>query len=279
MSEPLTREERDALLRRLSDIDQRLYPPDEADEPDRRERARLEDLELATLGEYADRLPRIAMSRCPFTGRVLQRAFDPFGMDGPWWHKERTFTPDEPGAPPTFKVLLGAVSFGDREPEEATEDVLPGPDLPFVVPRLLQLPGMVAVVSRITMETGDQAYPIAYFSQEEIDPSQLHQFWGRSELWLNTVGGGDGWVVKNDPWDFELAPWIERGKLRWIVPGDGELEVLGGDPASCPYVGLSGDRLDQLVVDGERETRPTPSGEPPQPFELDEEAEEDEEEE
>lgn len=276
MSEPFTRAERDEVLRRLREIEARLYPEDDAREPSPRERARLEDQELALLGEYADRLPRVTLSRCPITKQALRRSIDPFGLDGPWWWRDRTFTPDEPGPPPTFRVLLGTLDLRGRAPAEATEDVQPGPPVPFVVPRLLGLPGMVAVVSRLTLETGDVAHPVAYFSSAEIRPGDLHQFWTRPELWFKTEQGGDGWIVKNDAWDFELAPWIEAGKLFWIEPGDAGLTLLGhGSGRPCPFVGLAGERMAQVIAAGERDLEDPPNGEPPAPFEM--EGEEDEE--
>jgi hypothetical protein len=273
MSESLTRPQRDELVRRLQALDARLYPGDPAAEPSHRERARLEDEELALLGEYADRLPRVAMSRCPLSGALLRRSFDPFGLDGPWWQLDRTFSPDEPAAPPTFRVLLGALDLRGREPAEVTEDVLPGPDAPFVVPRLLELPGMVAVVSRLTLATGDLAYPVAYFSSEEIPFASLHQFWTRPELWFKTDSGDDGWIARNDAWDFDLPRWIEAGKLWWIEPGDERLVVHGHDAGRpCPYAGLPGERLPQILAAGTRDTDDPPSGSPPAPFEIDEDA-------
>ncbi len=284
MSEPLTRAERDDLLRQMREIDARLYPDDEDQEPSPREETRLEERALVLQGEYADRLPRVLMGRCPFTGAPLKRCFDPFGLDGPWWGKGRTFKPDEPKPPATFRVLLGALDLRGRVPSEAIEEVIPGPGVPFVVPRLLELPGMVAVISRLTLATGDLAYPIAYFSQSSIAPEVLHQFWTRPVHWFKTAEGGSGWIIANDIWDFELAPWIEAGKLFWISPGDADAKVHGRDSGvPCPYLGLPGERMQQTLSDGECELSDPPNGEPVSPFEAgeeeDEEPDEDEEEE
>ena len=264
MSEPFTRQERDALLARIRTVESELYPQD-GPPPHRPAQARLRDTYYALVGEYSDRLPRVVMSVCPFTGAVLKRAFDPFGYDGPWWQKDRTFTPEEPAAPPTFKLILGAVNLGGRKPAEAGETVLAGPDAPFVVPRLLGLPGMVAVIHRIELESGDVAWPIAYFSSEEISPSRFHQHWTRPELWFKTESGSDGWLVKNDPWDFDLAPWIEKGQVRWVASVGTKLEAV--NTGTCPYVGLPGDHLPQVLSGGERELDEAPSGEPVEPFE------------
>lgn len=265
MSEPFNRDERNALLARIRDVEAQLYPPG-GPLPPRPLQARLRDTYYALLGEYSDRLPRVVMSVCPFTGAALKRSFDPFGFDGPWWQKDRTFTPEEPAAPPTFQLVLGAVDLRGRKPAEALETVLAGPDAPFVVPRLLGEPGMVAVIHRLEMATGDVAWPIAYFSGEEIPPWRLHQHWTRPELWFKTESGDSSWVIKNDTWDFDLAPWVAKGQLRWVASEGAKLVAVGA--GNCPYAGIGGDHLPQELSGGERELGDAPSGEPVEPFEL-----------
>jgi hypothetical protein len=266
MSEPFTREEREALLVRLRAAEAALYPSD-GPPPPRPERPRLRDALYALRGEYSDRLPRVLMSVCPFTGAPLKRCFDPYGFDGPWWHKDRTFTPEEPAAPLTFRVLLGAVQLNGREPAEAKDMVLAGPDAPFVVPRLLNLPGMVAVIHRLELATGDVAWPIAYFSDEETAAVRLHQFWTRPELWIKNENGSDLWLVKNDVWDFDLAPWIEKGKVNWLIPGTETPEIADAGSGPCPYAGLPGEHLPQVLSGGALELDEAPTGEPVKPFE------------
>lgn len=266
MSEPFTRAERDDLLTRIRGVEAELYPK-EGPPPHRPLQARLRDTYYALLGEYADRLPRVIMSACPFSGVPLKRSIDPYGFDGPWWHKDRTFTPAEPTPPPGFQVILGAIDLRGRKPAEAADMVLAGPDAPFVVPRLLELPGMVAVISRLQLDTGDVAWPIAYFTSEEISPAALHQDLTRPERWIKNADGAELWLVKNDTWDFDLAPWIERGKVRWIDPARPKLQVLGPEDGPCPYVGLPGDHLPQVLSGGERELDEAPTGDPVQPFE------------
>ena len=276
MSEPFTREERDRCVARVRETEAAAYVPNDPEKP----RApllvaRALDAYYAVVAEYADRLPRTVLGACPFTGKPLLRSFDPYGFDGPWWHTVRTFAPDEPGAPSTFRVLLGAVDLRGRVPVEATNSVIAGPGAPYVVPRLLEMPGMVAVVHRVEMATGDIAYPIAYFSRDEIHPSKLHQPWTRPDLWFKAESGDSVWTMKNDVWDFDLAPWIERGQLAWVEPGSDPVRVLdhrSGRP--CPYVGLPGVRMQQLIAKGAVSLMDPPDGEMPVPFEMDDEGEE-----
>src|SRR5262245_45399878 len=266
MSEPLTRTERDALLERIRELDRALYPGEDRQEPVGERRARLKENYYQLFVEYGDRLPRVVMSACPFTGAPLRRAWDPWGLDGPWWFKTRIFRIEEPVAPPTFRVLLGALALGERLPVESRDEVTPGPEIPFVVPRLLELPGMVAVISRLDLATGDVAYPIGYFSEEDIPDHRLHQPWLRQDLWFKNKSGGTSWLIANDPWDFELAPWIERGKLRWIRTGDAESRVVGPESGACPYLELEGERAPQAISGGERELLEPPDGTQVDPF-------------
>lgn len=262
----LTRPERDALVRRIRDLEAGLYPPTEAPQPTEHERDLLRESYYLALGEYFDRLPRVLMSVCPFTGEPLRRAFDPWGLDGFWWHQRPLAKIEEPAAPPTFRVLLGALSLAGRGPSEAVETVMPGPEVPFVVPRLLALPGMVAVVHRLALETGDVAHTIGYFSEEEIPPELLHQHWLRADLWFKDEEGDPGWLIANDAWDFELAPHVAAGALRWVREGPDGPEVAGAADGPCPYAGLEGERRPQAIAGGEREWLEPPSGEPFDPF-------------
>jgi hypothetical protein len=262
----MTAMERKALLDKARDLDRQLYPANTAQMPEGRERSIIEEAYFRVAAEYADRLPRVPMSVCPHTGDIFRKSFDPWGVDGFWWHKDREVDIEEPVPPPTRKVLLGALHFHGRTPKEAAESVLPGPEVPFVVPRLLELPGMVAVISSLKMHTGDTAYPIAYFSTETIEHPYLHQFWLDEDYWFEQ-DGKSGWLIANDIWDFDLEPWIRRGKLRWTdIEGD-TMKLVEPKAGNCPFINLPGDRQPQSVGGGVRELLDLPDGTPVNPYE------------
>jgi hypothetical protein len=262
----LTRSERDALVRELRRVEGALHPPEGEPAPTRRESARLWEAWYRAAGEYADRLPRVVMGASPFGGAALKRAFDPFGLDGPFWWRDRPFAIDEPDAPPHFKVMLGALALNKRSPDETLDEVIPGPEVPFVVPRLLELPGMVAVIAKLECETGDTAYPISYWSPETIATESLHQPWLRQELWTEE----GAWLIQTDPWDFDLERWIALDKLAWFDAATGR--VLGhGSGERCPYLDLPGDRAPQSLSGGERNVLELPDGQTIEPFPADDE--------
>lgn len=187
---------------------------------------------------YYDGLPRVVMSCCPFCGKPLVRTFDPFGLDGLWWQPD--VTPEEPPTCPHFCVLGGAVNYQGLPPRGGNQEVIPGPEIPFVYPRLLALPGVVAVISWLPMENGYLAYPIGYFAEKRPPGEQLVAGWRhRHHEWRDQLGTY-GSRYENDKWDFDLRPWLMQGKIRWTAPGS-DRTVLSDEPwEHCPYLDLPG---------------------------------------
>ena len=270
MAEPFPKEERDALLARAAERWARLYPRD-APPPDEPERVRLRESYYQGLAEYADRLPRRVLGASPFTGEPLLRSFDPFGFDGWWWHVDVPVEIQEPRPPQGFQVLLGALTLKRPAPAEAVKPVMPGPDVPFVVPALMALPGMQVVVSRVELPSGDIAWPISYWSPEEIPPQKLHQPWCRNTFWFTLPSGQVGWSIANHPWDFDLRKWAQAGKLAWAdvatVP-----PAVRRDDLEFLY-DMPGDRRPQLFQQGRRILLPLPDGTTVIPFGEPEEGE------
>ncbi len=263
----LDRKQRDEIVQRIYSLEASLYPADEADELPDEERPRVRERMYAALAEYADRLPRMRLSVCPYCQTPLKRTFDPFGLDGPWWHLDVQVKYEEPSPCEHFRVLLGALYFGGREPVEAKDEVRPGPEAPFVVPALLALPGMICVVGRIKLATGDSAFPLAYFCNQPTRPAQLHQPWLRNMFWFKTDSGDTGWATANSLFEFELGTFVQNGQLRWVnleEPGD---RVYGRDDGPCPFDGLPGDHERQQVGAGKRALLGLPTGEILAPFE------------
>ena len=263
-----TQEVRDSLVAKIASLKDDLYPERRGlAPPNEKTKNRLREAYYAALAEYADRLPRIIFGRCPFTGAPFTRVIDPFGLDGPWWHQKCVLKIDEPTAPKAFKTHLGALSLNGRKPIEVGGKVSPGPDSPFVIPRLLRLPGMIAVLRQIDLEIGDRAWVVSYWSRENIPPVRLHQPWLRVDHWFKNERGKSAWTIANDTWDFELEPYLADGRLRWIQPGDSQQRVVSfADKEQCPFVGLPGDRRPQVFSGGARGLAPLPDGSAINPF-------------
>lgn len=200
-----------------------------ADTPAYRE-ARAAHVEMVAVEQqYFRDLPRPAMAPCPFCGKPLHRSFDPFGLDGLWWRSDAQ--PEEPTPCPHFCVLLGAVRL-DAPPPPAAFAVHPGPARPFLLPRLLELPGMTAVISQLPVE-GGLAWPVAYFAPRRPPVQHLAAGWGRTNLVYTTQLGEHAWRPAGDVPDFDLGPWVTGGRVRWCRPGT-DRTVL--DEGACPYL-------------------------------------------
>lgn len=201
---------------------------------------------------YWDALPIVPLSACPYCSAPLLKAFDPLGLEGYFWQESLAMEPVEPAPCPHFTLLLGAVNLEGLPAQGGEERAHVGPEVPYVVPRVLSLPTMVAVVSTVPLANGYTTYPIAYYAETMPPPDQLTHSWTQTtHSWEDD--DGEAWTVRNDAWDFELAPWVAKDKLRWIERGDASLKVVAA-PEPCPYLDVSGRRgrlvikADELVV-------------------------------
>ena len=198
---------------------------------------------LATLaGDYIAGLPRIALSRDPLGGGVVTHSLDPFGLDGLWWDYEKRVRPDDEGLPASVFAVTGALHLGGP-PEPAPFLCKPGPEAPFVIPRMLSHPAMVAVVSHVRVGAHD-GYPILYYADPV--PSDVGRFntWGTDMYWYRDTTGEWVWnsvYEDTETLDFDLVPWLQSGRLRWVAPGDAGLELREGVD-DCPYLGIGGRR-------------------------------------
>ena len=198
--------------------------------------------------EYVAGLPRVTLARCPFTDAVVTHSLDTAGLDGLWWRYEDVVRPAEE-VPRTFFALTGAVRLA-----EAIEDVpflvKPGPEAPYVIPRILRHRDLRAVVSQVAVgaHTG---YAVTYFADPVPPMLARANAWGANEHWFADERG-IWWDASDDDeaeLDFDLAPWVESGKLRWVAPGDTEVKPRTGLDG-CPYVDLPGRRSYVRVQDG-----------------------------
>jgi hypothetical protein len=130
----------------------------------------------------------------------------------------------------------------------------PGPEVPFVIPRILEVEGMRAVISQVPIGP-HRGYAIVYFAEDPPETLERFNTWGAGSY--ETFAGWDSVVEDAESLDFELEPWVESGKLLWIAPGDKRLE-LRGEAEACPYFGLEGRRSFIRIQAGEVWDGPEP---------------------
>lgn len=206
---------------------------------------RLSDL----LHLYREGLPRLPIARDPYSGDVFDFAVDTFGLDGPWWDYHYPVRPaDEP--PASVFSITGAMSI-EHAPPTFAHVAKVGPGAPFVVPRLLAHDAVTAVISQIDV-AGNPAWPITYFADPPLLDHHRFNTWGANRYHWRWPDGDWRWndcTEDAETLDFDLLPWIESGKLRWIAPGDRTL-VLRDTTARCPYRRIAGVQAFQRVSQG-----------------------------
>src|SRR5262249_49477666 len=143
--------------------------------------------------------------------------------------------------PPTFFTLQGALHIS--LPVEATPFLCsPGPGVPYVIPRLLNTEGMRAVLSSFAVGK-HTAYLISYFGKPLPRIRRINT-WARQGFEFCDATGDYKWgegIESPATFDYDLAPWIECGKLAWIAPGD-ETLTIRSTAQDCPYLRLEGTR-------------------------------------
>ena len=189
--------------------------------------------------EYVEGTPIVALSRCPFTDEVVYHSIDTFGLDGLWW---KYLAPARRAEvlPASCFAVTGAVRLAPTV-ERGPFLCVPGPEVPYVIPRLLELPGMTAVISSLPIGDHD-GFAVVYFAEPVPVRARRANRWGASDYWFRDENGAERWSeVPEDEgeFDFDLGPWIEAGRVRWIAPGDAGLR-LNESTAGCPYIGLDG---------------------------------------
>ena len=198
---------------------------------------------------YRELLPEVTVARCPDSGALVRWPIDPFGLDGWFWKYLGTARRDPASLPRAWLAMTGAMRLGDPV-EDAPFVAMPGPGVPFVVPRILNSPGVRAVIAEVPVgvHTG---WAISYFGPKPPN-TELVNDWGTDSYRVYRDGVCGGWNSVM-PWvedyDFELTGWLRSGALLWIAPGD-ESATLREGLEGCPFVDLPGRRELVVVFDG-----------------------------
>jgi hypothetical protein len=249
---PLTAARRQELLREFFHLhDERFQLQlDRATEHSNRVQQTLA-LQRALIDEYRAGLPLLPLGRCPFCDKIMRHSLDAMDLTGLWWDFERPVRAVTEDLCPHYLALAGAVSIDRERVASVPMLVVPGPEAPYVVPRLLAGRPVRAVVSsvRIGPHVG---YPIFYFADPVPQDLRRVNTWGTGDYHYTTADGRSAWDRDRDTeadYDFDIAGWLGRGQLLWIAPDDPACE-LHGEAAGCPYVGLAGRREVLKVQDG-----------------------------
>lgn len=249
-----------ALSERYDQLSEEAEIAEEKDELSVEQKERIENLsgtrqEIQDLiALYLEGLPNRQVSRCPFTGEALVMAIDDVNIDGLWWNYNAPKRPVNQ-FPETYFALDGALKL-DGNPPNMKFLCCPGPDIPFVLPRLLEYTQIRAVVSTVKIGL-HMAYPIFYYADPMFYEEMRINDWGTDHYWepgslipgILTPGQYISQETDVDEYDFDLAYWIKRGKLLWIAADDEQLN-LRSEVKGCPYLELQGSRVPKYIQNG-----------------------------
>jgi len=196
---------------------------------------------------YLNGIPTKAVSKCPFTGKVLERTIDLSGINGLWWDYDNPARLQEELLP-TFFAMDGALQLGDTI-EAFPFNCSVGPEVPFVLPRLLKHAQIKAVLSSFPIGS-HRLYFITYYSEPMLSEIRRTNDIGTYCYKYKDREGRLQHDFYEDPAkDFELEDWIRSGRLLWIEPDDENL-TLRGYVTGCPYLDLSGNRKTLVLYEG-----------------------------
>ena len=204
--------------------------------------------------EYGAGVPMLPLTRCPYCQTLNYLSFDHYGLDGLWWRSdERWRNGAQQQLCPHFWTLSGAVKLAEAVATVPFSSE-PGPAVPFVVPSALQEHPLQVVISQIQVGA-HTAYPIAYFSETKpLTLANPFPEWSTEwAVWVQEHNRHEGarapYLLFKEQADFDLAPWIEQGRVAWIAPGDTAF-TLQQQVQTCPYLDLPGGQEFVLIANG-----------------------------
>jgi hypothetical protein len=245
---PFTARERDAIVatfREAWEAKERLELTDPAADVAAQRRVMAQAAEA-----YVDGVPILAISRSPLSGEAFETSLDTFDLDGLWWAYDYDYRPYVE-APADLFAWTGALKVDGPLPAWSLK-AMPGPDVPFVMPSILAHAGITAVISGVRVGS-HVGFPIAYFADPLPDDVERVDDWGHRTYTYRRADGSPASahaVQADEDKDFDLRPWVERGRVQWIAPGDDALELHRGTDG-CPYLDLPGERRRRYVQEGD----------------------------
>lgn len=237
--------------------------------------------------ELARRTPYVLVSRCPYCNKPVWMGVGIFSLRDEFWYDESGGILDsvyEELSCPHLFCVDGALNLNGHRPADAIKPpmvyasgrITMAAEVPFVKPRVLQLPTMVAVVAHLPIAERYTAYPIAYFAREWSDQVEFCVPWGRieyverrwipikkrpsNELSQESIADTEQtrrFVVdetfigtRSDSQCYDLQEWIAAGKVFWLDMKEEEPPLVRGPAEAFPYRDVSGRRHPYYIKKG-----------------------------
>jgi len=207
--------------------------------------------------------PWVLVSRCPYCHKPVKQQGTIVGLGERVWYKEYEEGHDIKGCSHLF-CLDGALHLNGHQPPNIkyrapNANLYPNrinmaAEVPFVKPRVLNLPTMVAVIHSLLVEERYTAYWTAYFTQQQPPPEEFCVGFARIgdvEIITNGVENWHVHKVRHDKQEYDLREWIEQEKVFWINPDDEDNSIVRGKVVDFPYHNIPGRRHPYTIEEGE----------------------------
>jgi hypothetical protein len=209
--------------------------------------------------------PWVLISRCPYCEKAVWMKVGVFSLIDEFWYRlysdGREEVLDKSRCQHLFCVD-GALSLNGCLPIEAYAPMIVGPnnkivmaaEVPFVKPRVLNLPTMVAVIHSFPVAEKYTGYPVVYFAERKPKQSEFCIGWARREYFdYHRRSRGKATITgkRSDLQEYDLEKWIQQGKLFWLDLGDKEYPLISGSIEKFPYSNISGRRHPYYIKEGQ----------------------------
>jgi hypothetical protein len=209
-----SKSERDESLNSIHDV-KNQYEVLKGLDSEKKKRLELIDQIDNLTDDYFARLPIRLFSICPFVNEPLKLPIDPFGYEGHWWSSSRRVK----NVCPSYSVIRQAVHLnGNRSELAENKTVILGPEVPYIIPRLLEFPTMVCVINKMQLECGYTFFSITYFSEKKLSSNEL-----KCGAWVYPYRGS--FEKHQDSWSYDFNPFIAQKKIYWINESENCLRV------------------------------------------------------
>ncbi len=229
----------------------------------------LEQMRAASLQVF---YPWVLVSRCPYCEEPVRQLACVFGLGELVWYQSygdgRSLEDYIEGCDHLF-CLDGALNLNGHQPTEVGE---PGPEhftsritmaaeVPFVKPRVLKKPTMVAVIHSLPVAERYTVYWVAYFAQQMPPLREFCVPFARIGHTNVEYAYPDNYrtdSTRSDVQEYDLTSWIEQGKIFWIDPNDETNPIVRGSAADFPYHNIPGRRHPYYIENGQVYDLPNP---------------------
>jgi len=217
-------------------------------------------------------LPHVLVAKCPFTQIDIWYKTGLFSLRDAFWYSQynsgRIVAPESES--PHLFCIDGALSLNGHQPTETQnvqfvrKQITMAAEVPFIKPRVLSIPTMLAVIHSFPIAEKYTAYTTTYFAKELPKQDDFCVPWAKEmyvDFWDKsrevTYTG-----KREDAQEYDLIPWLAQKKIMWLDP-ETEARLLNIDDAPFPYQNVPGRKHPYIIENGQVIDLPNPiQGEP-----------------